>query len=84
MTEPTREELYLALTALEPIMVSAESNASGNPDFEFVRARLAPAWRLIPHAYLAHCGPCQRCGNGRKHELHRGRRGETPAEGGAS
>lgn len=48
-----RDRLRAAMMALKPILDSAESNASGNPEWEFVRARVNAARNAIAQAVSA-------------------------------
>jgi hypothetical protein len=42
-----RDRMFAALTSLKPILDSAESNASGNPEWEFVSGRVNAARAAI-------------------------------------
>jgi hypothetical protein len=45
-----RDRMYAALTSLKPILDSAESNASGNTEWEFVSGRVNAARAAIAKA----------------------------------
>lgn len=45
-----RDDLYIALLGLKPIMDTAESNASGGPEWPYVSKRIKAAWDAIDKA----------------------------------
>ena len=50
MLQTQRDELFAALVGLEGIMNTAESNASGNPEHEYVQWKVGAARRAIAKA----------------------------------
>lgn len=50
---PTRDELLAALEGAMPLLARAESNASGNPEWDYVGPRVAAVRAVISKARAA-------------------------------
>lgn len=59
-----------ALIGLKNILLSVESNASGNPEWEAVSRKLRPAFQCIPHMHVGPSETCGRCGLNLRDDIH--------------
>lgn len=68
--ETVAEAALTALIGLKHIIETAESNASGNPEWDYVSKRTRPAWQCIPHIHAGPNDNCGRCGLNFRDGIH--------------